>query len=46
VQRLEQVRLSRTVLTDDENKPRLEVEVEARVRANVAKRDFRDDQPG
>src|SRR5207237_3786026 len=45
VQRLEQVRLPRTVRPHDEHEPRLEPEVESRVRAVVAKRDRLDDQP-
>ena len=44
VQRFEQVRLPRAVRPDSEHEPRLQVEVEARVRANVAKRDSVDDQ--
>ena len=46
VQRLEQVRLAGAVRPDDEHEPRLEVEVEPGVRAEVAERDVRDDQPG
>jgi hypothetical protein len=44
VQRLEQVRLPGTVRTDDEHQTRLEVEVKARVRPDVAERDRVDDQ--
>jgi hypothetical protein len=36
VQRLEQVRLARAVLADDQDQSRLEVEVETSVRPDVA----------
>jgi hypothetical protein len=45
VQGLEQVRLSRSVGPDGEYEPRLEVQLERRIRAEVAKRDRADDQP-
>jgi hypothetical protein len=44
MQRLEQVRLPSAVLADDEDQPRLKVEIETRVRPDVAQRDRRDDQ--
>jgi hypothetical protein len=44
VQRLEQVRLAGAVRPDDENKSGLEAEVKPGVRADVAQRDFSDDQ--
>jgi hypothetical protein len=44
VQRLEQVRLARTVRTYDEYQPRLEIELEPRIGTVVAKRDRLDDQ--
>jgi hypothetical protein len=44
VQRLEQVGLAGAVRTDDENESRLEIEIETRVRADVAQRDRLDDQ--
>jgi hypothetical protein len=46
VQRLEQVRFPGAVRSDDEHQAGLQVEVEPSVGANVAKRDFVDDQPG
>src|SRR5439155_1679522 len=46
VQRLEQVRLAGAVRPDDEHQSRLEVEVEASVRPDVAQRNRADDQPG
>jgi hypothetical protein len=44
VQRLEQVRLAGAVWSDDEYQTRLESEVEPCVGADVAQRDFADDQ--
>jgi hypothetical protein len=44
VQRLEQVRLAGAVRPDDKNQTRLETEVEPCVGADVAQRDFADDQ--
>src|SRR5207244_4519605 len=45
VQRLEQVRLAGAVRADGQDETWLEVELETRVRAVVAKRDRGDDQP-
>jgi hypothetical protein len=42
---LEQIRLADAVRAGDEDKPRLEVEVERGVRAEISERDARDDQP-
>ena len=42
---LEQIRLAGTVRPDDEREPRLQAELEPGIRAEVAKRDRRDDQP-
>jgi len=44
VQRLEQVRLAGAVLADYEDETGPKVEVEARVRPDVAQGDCRDDQ--
>jgi hypothetical protein len=44
MQRLQQVRLAGPVLADDQNEPRPEVEVEPRVRPDVAQGDRRNDQ--
>jgi hypothetical protein len=44
VDRFEQVRLARTVRPRHEHHPRLERKLQARVRADVAKRDRLDDQ--
>jgi hypothetical protein len=44
MKRFEQVRLSGAVGSCDENEPRLERELEPRVRANVAERNRLDDQ--
>ena len=41
----EEVRLSDSVRSDHEDEPRLEVEVERGIRAKIAERDVRDDQP-
>jgi hypothetical protein len=46
VERLQKVGLPGAVRTDDEDKPLLEVQLEARVRAIVAEPDLGDDQPG
>src|SRR5262249_26176937 len=45
VQRLQKIRLACAVLTDNQNQPRLEGEIETRIRPNVAQRNRRDDQP-
>jgi hypothetical protein len=45
VQRLEQVRLARSVRTRDEDEARLELEVELSVRAEVPEREVLNDQP-
>jgi hypothetical protein len=44
MQRFEQVRLAGAVRTNDEDQPRLEVEIEPSIRADVAQRDRLDDQ--
>jgi hypothetical protein len=46
VQRLEQVRLARAVRAHDEHEAGTELQLEPRVRADVAERDLRDDQLG
>jgi hypothetical protein len=45
MQRLEEVRLAGAVRTDDEHEPRLQLELELRVRADVPERDRLNDQP-
>jgi hypothetical protein len=45
VERLEQIRLARAVPADRQYEPRGQLQLERRVRAVVAKRDFVDDQP-
>jgi len=45
MERLEQIRLADTVRSMHQHDPRLELQLEARVRAEVAKRDLADDQP-
>ena len=44
MQRLEQIRLPRSVRSDDQQQAGLELEVKSGVRANVPKRDSVDDQ--
>jgi hypothetical protein len=44
MQRLQQVRLSRAVRPDDEYETAFELEIEPRVRPDVAQRDRVDDQ--
>jgi len=45
MERLEQVRLTGAVGTDDERDPGLQGELEPGIRTEVAERDDRDDQP-
>jgi hypothetical protein len=45
VQRLEQVGLPGTVWAGDQDKPRLEPQIELRVGTKIAKRECGDDQP-